>query len=370
MKTLCVAGLCLSLLLMSLAVAGCSPSGNTDPKARVEANTAIVESEDGEKRPEPTPPRTDVDLSKLPAIEELEKLIVMTQLEVSSRLSSHRFDATLAYTTGSDHKSLDLQDNYAYAQAANGDFHLKVYNDKANKFELYWVGGKLYDRMGDVGFRYTKSDGKHNYWREKISGGLDRFYRYYRGHLTFSAPKDVTYEGRPALRVDFSVKPDGKTPEEELKVKHPFPNQYLLSAMAVDRMIDDNRRRVTRHEKGDGYLIIDKQAQAIVAYEIDARYVIPVSEERRAKLVEEGAGDPPAEVYFTMKAELKIKDFGAAIPIEVPPVEPPVQRDPPAEPVDALLPEGIAPIAPAKPESAGTTPAAEPPAAEAPSNNP
>jgi hypothetical protein len=366
MKLSRIISVCGLLALIGLLIVGCSSNESTDAKERVEKTSAIVEHGEGVKRPEPKVPHTDIDLSKLGETTTIEKLIAMTQLEASDRLGSYRFDATLAYTTGGDTKGIDLKDNYFYEQAPNRDFHIRTFNDKATKFELYWVGGKVYDRMGDVGFRFTKSDGKENYWREKISGGLNRFYRYYRGHLSFSAPKEISYEGRPALRIDFAVDPNGKTPEEPLEVKHPFPNQYLLSAMSVDSMIDKNRKRVSRFEKGDGYLVVDKQAAVIVAYELDARYVVPVGEERLKKMKEAGGEGQPTEVTFTMNAQYKAKDIGSDIVIVAPKEEPPVVRDTPPESVDNLLPKGVEPI---KTDEAKPTPV-EPVEPSEPNTNP
>ncbi|RJO68688.1 MAG: hypothetical protein C4523_07315 [Myxococcales bacterium] len=322
------------------ALSACSKEDSETAKQRVLDKKDVAEEVETRKVA-----LTPIDLAKIPAdVKELEKVLLMTQEETAERLKPYRFEAQVSYVTERPGKSVTLTEKEEMKQAVNGDFHLQVSNDKARTFELFWVGGKLFERMGESSFREATSGGKHLFWREKVSGTLDRFYKYFRGHLTFHLPTPETYEGRQALKLTFALDPNGKTPQDDLETNYNYPDQYAISAIAVDKMLNKNRKRVSRFEEAEGYLIVDSQSATILAYKLHGRYIVPVSEEKLKKMQGDGDGEQDVElvreVAFVMDAAYAIKDIGQPIEIKEPSHRKPALRDRPPESVSPLLPEG------------------------------
>lgn len=325
-----------ALVLFSIFSTGCSNEADKSIKKD------ILKNESPEKaKKKKAVPLTDIDMDDLAeGKEEMEKLIIMPQSEVAERLGSYVFNSKVSYLTKRKEKDLDLSDNYFLESSKNGDFHLYTFNDKVKKRELYYIDGKIYDLMNESGFRETNSAGMQNFWREKIYGALSRYYLYFRGHLNFSDPAPVTYEGRPALRVEVSLDPSGQTPEDDLKLKFRFPNQYLLSARSINLMINKNRKRVSRFEAASGHIIVDKEAGAIVSFQLHGKYAVPISEKQITRLKNSGNPNPSTEVIFTTDITYDITKIGDDIVLKVPQLAPSRKRTPPMEPAENVVPKG------------------------------
>ena len=282
----------------------------------------------------------EIDLSGIPAdIDEFEKVLLMTQEEIAAKLKTYTFKSSLSYETSRKGKSVTLSEQQEFEQTAEGDYHLKVMNDKTSAFELYWVGEQIYERMGSSPFRKNTSTGKHLFWREKAYDGLDRFYKYFRGHLLFSDAEPTSYQGRPALKVEFSLNPDGKTPEEDLPVVYNFPNQYALSVIASEKLVNKNRKLISRFDEAEGIIIIDKKEACVLSYRFTGKYVIPVNKKRLAEAEKKGI-DLGKEVSFRMVGGYDMKNIGKPVRIVRPKAQKPVKRDRPPENLKPLLPKG------------------------------
>ncbi len=327
----------LLLGLGSVLSGGCSNKESDEARQRV-LDKKDLKEEIKNRKVEPQ----SIDLEKLGDIEELQKIILMTQEEIGVRLGSYAYDASVVYVTRREGKDVTMDEKQLFQQNGNGDYYLKIYNDKTQNFEMYWVGGQMYDRTGNSPFRQSTSTGKHLYWREKIYGTLSRFYQYFRGHLKFSAARPATLDGRDVLRIDVSLDPNGTIPEKDLPTNYGFPNQYALSAIATDKLLNKNRKRVSRFEAAEGYLMIDREKKALLAYELKGKYAVPISEKVIEKMKKSGVDNPGTEVLFTMDCTYKIKDIGKTFELKAPAHRPPVKRTKPPESVKPLLPKGAA----------------------------
>ena len=324
-------------LSVLLAASSCSREGGEESKQRV-----LEKKDTGEERAKSAVALTDIDLAGIPGdIGELEKIILMPQEEVAARLGSYRFDAQLAFTVSRAGKDVTLTEHQSLKQAANGDFHLTIGNDKNKGFELRWIDGATYDQLSGNSFRKSRPDGRQTYWRESASGSLKRYYQYFRGYIKFHAASPATYEGRRALKVEFSLDPNGKTPGEDLPFKNRFSNKFAVSALASNKLINKTRRKISRCEDVEGHLIVDEETAVILSYKARGIYVIPMSDKQFQRLLAQGAENPGRDVNFVMDISLEVKDIGRDISIETPKHEKPIKRTRPPEDPGTLLPEGI-----------------------------
>lgn len=329
-----------SFLLVCVLISGlalsCSKNNSEETKKRVlDKPQAKIEKKIK------TDSRFDVDKTKLNDPKEIEKLWTMPLSEVNKRLHSYRYKSKLTYTTKGGDKGVELTDFYEHEQAKNGDMHFRSYNDKVKKFELYYVGGNIFDRMSDYPFREQPKDGKQNFWMEKMYAGLITYYQYFRGFLNYGTPEATTYKGRAATKIPFTFNPAGKVPQDDLKLKFRFTNQYLLSARSFDHLNNTNRKMVTAHDEANGYLIMDNETSVLLSYEFHGKYRTKVSEERIKKLKASGTKNPVKEITFTMDGTYGIYDIGADITITAPPSAGKVERRKPALGPEGLLPKGI-----------------------------
>jgi len=330
-----LATLLFAMLLLTLAA--CSKESADEAKQKVldKKDTA----EEVKNRPVAL---TALDLSKVPGdAKEVEKLFLMTAEETAQRLKSYKAEEKLSYLTQRKEKEVKLSETHTLEQAENGDFYMKSGNEKASGFELYWVGQKIYDRMGTGPFRPSISTGKHLYWREKSYGALNRFYKYFRGHIKFTGPESTTYEGRDAMKISIVFDPNGKTPEDDLPDVYNFGDQYAVSVISINKLINRNRKSISHFDEASGYLVIDKKTATVVAYKVRGKYAMPIHSSNQEKYREMGLGELGQEVIFVMEAEFAVNEIGMPRVIAVPSqLEDQVKRDLPPEDLTPMLPEG------------------------------
>ncbi len=326
------------LLIALLGLAnGCSKADSEDAEQRV-----IEKKDVAEEVKERKVTLHEIDLSKIPGdIGEMDKLMLMTQEEVAARLGGYHFNAEMVFTTGGGKKKINLLERHELEQAENGDFRVRIFNDNTKNYELYWVNGEVLDRTGYGAYRTSMSTGKHLYWREKTYMALDRFYRYFRGHMKFSPAESMEYEGRPALKIAFTLDPAGAIGEADLPLQYDFPSQYALSLLSMNKMMNQNRKRVTRFEEADGYVVVDRNAGVILSYKFHGKYFISIGKKRIEKMIAAGDKNPPKEVLFILDGSLNIDKIGQIKSIEKPKNEPAAKREQPMEDVAPLLPEGV-----------------------------
>jgi len=323
-------------IISSIAFA-CSSSDSENTKKRVLDKPAAEKAEQAKAEP-----ALNVEISKIASDpKELEKLWIMPLSEVTKRLSSYKYKSKLTYSTKTGDKGVTLTDNYEHTQAKNGDMHFKSYNDKVKKFELYFVDGIIYDRMAEYPFREQPKDGKQNFWMEKMYAGLITYYQYFRGFLKYGTPEATTFAKRPATKIPFTFDENGKMPEEDLKLKFRFTNQYLLSARSFDHLANKNRKMVSSHDEAKGFLIVDNQTGALVAYEFHGVYRVKVNEERIKKLIEAGTKDPAKEITFTMNGTYNVSEIDTDITIKAPKSAGKIERRKPALGAGGVLPKGV-----------------------------
>ncbi len=341
--------LSLSLILLLAFSFGCNRSKDgEDAKKRVKEKkdvTELVKTREVKLQ--------EIDLGKVPAeAKELEKILLMKQEEVAARLLQYKFDAKVGYITSRVGQDVELTETHSFKQKDNGDFQLAMTNSKGGVFDLAWKHQQVYERVGNAPFRRSTSTGKHLFWREKVYTSLDRYYKYFRGHLKFATPENMTYEGRAAMKIVFTLDPNGKILEEDLPTKFNLPNQYAVSVTATDRILNKNRKRVSSFDEAEGYVIIDRQAKVVLEYKLHGKYLIPIAESKKKKLLAAGV-DPGAGVTFIMDADYKIKDIGKAVEIQIPKSRPEMKRVKPAPKVEDI----IGKKAPAKTEDVAEVPA-------------
>lgn len=293
---------------------GCGSAANNAVKEQMLSKEDSPQGAEGRR-----PPLEEIDLAKLPGdVGELEKVLFMSQEDVQRRLKSFVAEIAVSYDVDRKVGAANLQETHKLEQAANGAYWLVTTSGGKNVHELYYADGRCYDRGNDGGFRGDSTQGKGLFWREKVSNNLSRFYSYFRGHLTFSGPENASVEGRKALKFTISLDPSGKTPQEDLGAHFNYPNQYAISAMASERMINETRKRISRFEEAKGFLLVDAETKALMGYEFSGRYALPVSSRKAEQLKLKTMVAEDNTLTLTFKSECHLKRIGQDISIPKP----------------------------------------------------
>ncbi len=337
----------LVIVASMLAFGGCS-----DTKQGEEAKKRVLEKEDPAEAVPVETPAVEVDVAALPGkTAELEKVLLMSQEDIHRKLGSFRADGTLVYRTMRGQKDVKLTETNLLEQAANGDFYTKSSNSHSKSYELYLAGGETYDRFGATSFVKESPQGKARFWREKNFTAMNHFYKYFRGHLRFKEAESLRYQGRPAFKFAFELDPNGKTPDKDLETAFNYPNQYAISAIATDKMINKNRKRVSNFSEASGYVVVDEATGAPLSYRLHGTYAVPVGEKRYAKMVEAAKArgldtDVQKEVVFVMDGTYDLSLIGRKVEVKAPEHKlPPKRTPPPASPAKLLPKSDLKPAA-------------------------
>ena len=188
-------GILILAMMFCGCLSGCSKEGGEEEKQKV------LEKKEPKDVQQKTHVAVTADVKKIPGdLAELEKALLMTQEDVSAHLKSYNAKLTMTYITKRKENEVKLAEVNELRRAENGDFYLKTGNDfSKGGLELYRIGGQTFDRFATANFTKAVSEGKELYWMEKNFGAMDRFYKYFRGHLKFGAPETTTYAARPAV---------------------------------------------------------------------------------------------------------------------------------------------------------------------------
>ncbi len=326
-------GLIPLLGLMTLVLFAACDSGGDEARERVTQKKDITETV-AERKTE----LQAIDMAKVPSDSgELQKIILMSAEEMAQRMGSGRMKAKLSFTITRDDEDVQLDEEQEYDQAKNGDFRVAMLNDKAKTYELYWVDGKQINRSSSPKFRMSTSTGKHLFWREKMTNSLSRFYKYFRGHLTFTDGGVSTYEGRKVRRVILGLNPAGKTPEKDIEVTFNYPSQYRLSSFTSERLLNRQRKKITDFVSAEGELLIDLETAVILKYDFQGQYRVPVNK----KFVENSEKEVSEKsVQFTYHGTMQVTDVGKTVEIKAPPYDPPMKRNKPDPKALDHLPKG------------------------------
>lgn len=310
------------VLILSLLVAvvliggviyfkGCGNSANTAVKEQMLSKETAPLGPEGRR-----PALDEIDLSKLPGdTAELEKVLFMTEEDVQRRLKSFVAEISVAYDVDRKVGAAALSESHKLEQAASGAYWLVTTSGGKNVHELIYSEGRCYDRGNDGGLHPDTTPGKGLYWREKVTNNLARFYSYFRGHVTFSGPENTSVEGRKALKFSISLNPGGVTPQDDLPVHYNYPNQFAISAMASERMINETRKRIVRFEEVKGFFLVDVETKALLGYEFSGRYALPVSAAKAEKLKLKNMLAEDNSLTLTFKSESHMKRIGQEVSV-------------------------------------------------------
>ncbi len=322
----------LTLLMALVSFVACDSKGD-EARERVTTKKDITETV-AERKVK----LQNIDMNKIPSdYDEVQKVILMPAEEIAERMGSGRMKAKLSFTITRDGEDVTLDEEQEYDQAKNGDFRVAMINDKAKTYEMYWVDGKQIDRSSSPKYRMSTSTGKHLFWREKMTNSLSRFYKYFRGHLTFSDGGLTEYEGRKVRRVVLGLNPAGKTPEQDIEVTFNYPSQYRLSSVTSERLLNRQRKKINDFLSAGGELLVDAETAVILKYDFKGSYRVPVNK----KLLENSEKESDSQfVEFAYHGLMSMTDVGGNVTIEAPPYEPPMKRNKPDPKAMDHLPEG------------------------------
>ncbi len=365
----------IGMLALSLCwVYACDSAGDS-AKKRVTEKQDIVEKV---QHREVT--LTQIDLSKVPQdTDELLKILLMTQEEVAERMGDYTLQTTGIFETAQGERKFKLSESETLIQRKNGDFHLMVSNDKSNQVDMFWIGGKLINKVGGGDRHESNSVGKHLFWREKTYSTFDRMLKMFHGHLRFEKQGTERIEGREAMKIKISLNPKGTTPETGLPNQYKLPGQYQISLKGTHKLIEKQRKRVGKFIQADGTVWIDTRKAVVLKFKLETRYSIPLTQKLKDKLIAKGQ-TPGPDVEFLLRGTYEMKDIGKAKAMKPPAAEPPMERrQPNLNPLD-FAPKGVkktdeASVEPAKkgtptPEPATEGAAPAPAAPDAPTQAP
>jgi hypothetical protein len=206
------------------------------------------------------------------------RVLHMPQAEVEQRLGAHRAQQRVQFAWfrgpglpdgGSE---VSLSEETTLADAPNGDFSVRLTNDRNQGFELVWVNGEVFVKSLYGPFHKRRTDRSDPARvREQAMSGLATFDRLARG-LALKYVGELTSEGRRVVR--YSVTGFGARGAQKEADGLP-PVQY------PDSKVDpDTARRLELWEKEEpvsvsGTVVLDGDTAAPVACELRGRFKVP-----------------------------------------------------------------------------------------------
>jgi hypothetical protein len=162
---------------------------------------------------------------------------------------------------------VSLKENTLIAQAANGDFRVLVENNKGGGYELVFSTGRLYMRNRYSPFHERKRFiDIHTKWREKAYGAWNAVYRIYRGQLTFSFIREVSYFGRKAQQfsIGFSRVPGCLPDIADITLKAPKKDTKYIYPIEPTPSVLNKWREKADPTKARGTMIVDIKSAVIL----------------------------------------------------------------------------------------------------------
>jgi len=168
------------------------------------------------------------------------------------------------------------EQNIAYRNN-DGGFHLRLKPHKGFGFEMIWDAKTLYMRDREGAWRNEKSDGKHEFFLEKGTSSLDRFYRNFRGHMTFTKKGTETYEGRTVAVIEIAFDKKGHEAAKELPNTSHTKDKYRLNIKKSYYSIEKERTVMKDILPISGTLYVDTKTGAPLKGNVKGGYTKIIS---------------------------------------------------------------------------------------------
>jgi hypothetical protein len=314
-----LAPLASAALAAALALSSCRRGEDEAAKARIfspeEAHGAMASAQE------------QLDARRLGVEGQLaERVLRMPRAEISARLGSYKALTRVQFAwfrgpaaqspDGGSGAEVQLSEESALAQAANGDFSARLANDHNEGFELVWVNGEVFERGLFGPFRKRRTDRTNtDRLREQAFAALPTFDRLARG-LKLRLAGEMRVEGRRAFK--YTVAGSGARGGREDEGALP-PLQYPEPAQApADKAKGpdaDTARRLELYEKQEpasvsGTVLVDAETAAPLACDLRGHFRVPAK----------GKSDIAAEL--DLHAVLASSDLGKELKVKAPAFEP------------------------------------------------
>ncbi len=133
--------------------------------------------------------------------------------EIAQRLQSLNFSAHYELSMQRDEVVKQQVLDAEVSQDADGNFRVAVEIKDGDRQHLVYADKVLYLKHNYGHWRASRDPtDERKRWREQAYRIWPSFYSLFAGHMSFSKGTPVTYQGRPALRFELSVKPQQELP--------------------------------------------------------------------------------------------------------------------------------------------------------------
>lgn len=179
-------------------------------------------------------------------------------------------------------------------QDDDGNFKVAVEIEGGDRQHMVYADKVLYLRHNYGHWRASRDPTEErNRWREQAYRIWSSFYRLFAKHLSFSQGTPVSYQGRPALRFEMSVKAQQEMPP-------PMPKE-LTRDISEDAGLARWRALAERAETWRSYTVTDSGGGTLV---IDTETACPLKVEFSGQLRVEDVVDHPALLKVELNTSL------------------------------------------------------------------
>ncbi len=143
-------------------------------------------------------------------------------------------------------------------RASDGAFTVMFRPEESSmSLDLIWLDKLVYTRFGEATWKKDVSTGIHNFYLEKATTSLERFYRLYRGHISFSKAGKEKFLGRDVIKIKIALDKAGHEAPAELPLTTKTGDKYRLNLRTMNKDIEDKRSTMASWDKAEGELYID-----------------------------------------------------------------------------------------------------------------
>ena len=165
-----------------------------------------------------------------------------------------------------------------------GAYHLRLKPHKGFGFELVWTGKVLYQREREGAWRNEISDGKDEFFLEKATGSLDRFYRNFRGYMTFTKKGTEQLDGRTVAVIDIAFDKKGHETAKELPNTSHTKDKYRLNIKKSQYTIEQERKLMKTVLPVTGTLYVDTKTGVALKGSLKGGYAKKIADKNMATL--------------------------------------------------------------------------------------
>lgn len=143
-------------------------------------------------------------------------------------------------------------------RASDGAFTVMFRPEESSmSLDLIWLDKLVYTRFGEAAWKKDVSTGIHNFYLEKATTSLERFYRLYRGRLSFAKAGKEKFLGRDVIKIKITLDKAGHEVPAELPLTTKTGDKYRINLRVMNKDIEDKRSTMAGWDKAEGELYID-----------------------------------------------------------------------------------------------------------------